>query len=103
MAHNHGNEYQVTIIHEDGIEELSEWLNSEEQLAQAMATVRRREGNTYWLRERNIVCPNCLDRNQRILEYPLTDIPSPRFNPHDSRYLQAVGSRDRRGAGGSGG
>jgi len=35
---------------------------------------------------------NCLDREQRILEYALTDIPSPRCSPHDSRYLRAVGS-----------
>ena len=100
MAHNHGNEYQVTIIHEDGIEELSEWLISEEQVAHAVAAVRGRQGKTYWLRERNIVCPNCPDRNQIILEYPLSDIPSPRFNPHDSRYLRAVGFRDRHSLGG---
>ena len=36
MAHNHGNEYQVKIVHEDGIEELSEWMNSQEQVIQAM-------------------------------------------------------------------
>jgi hypothetical protein len=36
MAHNHGNEYQIKIVHEDGTEELCEWMNSEEQLAQAM-------------------------------------------------------------------
>ncbi len=95
MAHNHGNEYQVKIVHEDGIEELSGWMNSEAQVAQAMAAVHRPQGNAYWLRERNIVCPNCLDREQRILEYPLTDIPSRRFSPHDSRYLLAVGSRNR--------
>jgi hypothetical protein len=100
MAHNHGNEYQVTIIHEDGIEEVSGWLISEEQVAHVMAAVRRRQGKTYWLRERNIVCPNCPDRNQRILEYPLSDIPSPRFNPHDSLYLRAVGFRDWRSVGG---
>ncbi len=97
MAHNHGNEYQVKIVHEDGTEELSGWMNSAEQVAQAMAAVRRPQGNAYWLRERNVVCPNCLDidREQRILEYPLTDIPSPRCSPHDSRYLLSVGSRDR--------
>ena len=100
MAHNHGNEYQVTIVYEDGIEELSGWLISEEQVAHAMAAVRRRQGKTYWLRERNIVCPKCPDRKQRILEYPLSDNPSPRFNPHDSRYLWAVGFRDRRCVGG---
>ena len=25
MAHNHGSEYQVKVIHEDGTEALSEW------------------------------------------------------------------------------
>jgi hypothetical protein len=95
MAHSHGNEYQVKIVHEDGTEELSAWMNSEAQVTQAMAAVHRPQGNAYWLRERNAVCPNCSDREQRILEYPLTDIPSPRFSPHDSRYLLAVGSRNR--------
>jgi hypothetical protein len=43
MAHNHGNEYQVKIVHADGTEELSEWMNSQEQVAQqAMAAVHRR-------------------------------------------------------------
>ena len=96
MAHNnHGNEYQVRIVHEDGTEDLSGWMNSEEQLAQAMAEVHRAQGKAYWLRERNVLCPNCVDSEQRIVEYPLTDIPSPRFSPHDSRYLLAVGSMDR--------
>ena len=26
MAHNHGSEYQVKVIHEDGTEALSEWI-----------------------------------------------------------------------------
>ena len=95
MVHNHGTEYQVDIVHEDGTEELSGWMNSEEQVAQAMAAFHKPRGNAYWLRERNVLCPNCLDREQRIVEYPLTDIPSPRCSPHDSRYLLAVGSTDR--------
>ena len=95
LSHNHGNEYQVKIVHQDGTEELSAWMNSEEQVAQAMAAVRRSQGKRYWVRERDVLCPNCLDREQRIVEYPLTDIPSPRFSPHDSRYLLAVGSLDR--------
>jgi hypothetical protein len=67
-------------------------MNSQEQVAQqAMAAVHRRQGKAYWLRERNVVCPNCLDRAQTILEYPFADIPSPRFSPHDSRYLLSVG------------
>jgi hypothetical protein len=95
MAHSHGNEYQVQIIHEDGTEELSGWMNSEAQVAQVMAALHRPEGNPYWLRERNVVCPNCLDREQRILEFPLMDIPSQRCSPHDSRYLRAVGYKNR--------
>ena len=95
MAHNHGNEYQVKIVHENGTEELSEWMDSETQVAQAMAAVHRPQGHAYWLRERNVVCPDCLDKEQRTLEYPLADIPSQRCSPHDSRYLVAVGYKNR--------
>jgi hypothetical protein len=95
MAHSHGNEYQVKIVHEDATEELSGWMNSEAQVAQVMAAVHRPQGNTYWLRERNVVCPNCLDREQRILEYPFADTPSQRCRPHDSRYLLSVGYKNR--------
>src|ERR1700682_4531761 len=96
LAHNHGNEYQIKIVHADGTEELSGWMNSQEQVAQqAMPAVHRRRGKTYWLRKRNVLSPNCLDSEQRTVEYPLTDIPSPRCSPHDSRYLLSVGSADR--------
>jgi hypothetical protein len=95
MAHNHGNEYQVKIVSEDGTEELSGWVNSEEQVAQAMAALHRPRIKASLLRERNVLCPNCLAREQRIVEYPLRDIPSPRCSPHDSRYLLAMGSRDQ--------
>jgi hypothetical protein len=99
MSHDHGSEYQIKIIHEDGTEKLSGWMNSVEQVtqqvAQAMAAFQRPRGNAYWLRERNVLCPNCPDREQRIMEYPVMDIPSPRCSPHDSRYLLAVGSMDR--------
>ena len=33
MAHNHGKEYQIRVVHEDGTEELSGWMESEEQVA----------------------------------------------------------------------
>jgi len=94
MAHNHGYEYQIRIVHKDGIEELSGWMNSTDQVAQAMLAVQSPQGKTYWLLMRNVLCPNCSDRGQ-ILEYPIMDIPSSRFLPHDSRYLQLVESRSR--------
>jgi hypothetical protein len=93
MAHNHGNEYQIRIVHKDGIEELSGWMNSTDQVAQAILAVQRPQGKTYWLLIRNILCPNCSDREQ-ILEYPIVDVPTPRCIPHDSHYLQVVESRN---------
>ena len=95
MAHNHGSEYQVRIVREDGTEELSGWLNSAEQVAQTIAASPRPHAKAYWLLERNVFCPNCVDKGQKVMEYPLTDIPSPRCNPHDSRYLVEVGSKNR--------
>jgi hypothetical protein len=95
MAHNHGNEYQVKIVYENGTEELSAWMNSEERVAQAMAAVHRPQVKAYWLRVRDVLCPKCLDGEQRIVECPLADIPSPQCSPHDSRYLVAVGLKDR--------
>jgi hypothetical protein len=94
MEHDHGNEYQVRIIHADGTEKLSVWMNSEEQVAQAMAAVHKPQGEAYWLRERNVLCPDCNKEQIIILECPITDIPSPRYRPHDSHYLVAVGSRN---------
>jgi hypothetical protein len=95
MAHDHGNEYQVRIIHGDGTEELSGWLNSAEEVAPAIAAHRKQQGKAYWVQRRNVLCADCPDREQRIEECPLTDIPSPRYSPHDSRYLVEVGSKSR--------
>ena len=96
MAHNHGNEYQFRIVHEDGTEKFSGWMNGGEQLAQAMATLHWAQGKAYWLRERNILCPDCFDQEQIIIvECPITGIPSPRYRPHNSNYLLALGSRSR--------
>lgn len=95
MTHNHGNEYQIRAVHENGTEELSGWLNSAEQVAQAIAGDRRPQGKTYWVQARNILCADCPDRQEIILECPLTGIPSSRFSPHDSRYLMDVGSKSR--------
>ncbi|MGD0101573.1 MAG: hypothetical protein ABSC60_14590 [Acidobacteriota bacterium] len=99
MAHNHGNEYQIRIVHEDGTEELSGLMNSTEQVAQAMAAVDRPKGKAYWLLVRNVLCPNCPERQQLIVEYPVTNVPSPRYSPNDSHYLLAVGLKDRRALG----
>ena len=94
MAHNHGYDYRIRIVREDGVEELSGWMNSTEQVAQAMLAVHKSQGKTYWLLVRNILCPDCSDKEQ-ILEYPIMDMPSARCIPHDSRYLQVVESKNR--------
>ena len=94
MAHNHGNEYQIRIVRENGTEELSGWMNSTEQVARAMILAHRPQGTACWLMVRNITCPDCSDGEQ-ILEYPIMDMPSARYIPHDSRYLQVVESRNR--------
>jgi hypothetical protein len=95
MAHSHGNEYQVRIVHRDGTEELSGWMNSQEQVAQAVASVHRPPGTAFWLLARNVLCPDCLDSEQTIVECPLTGMPSPRCSPHDSYYLARVGLKSR--------
>jgi len=96
MAHNHVNEYQLRIVHEDGTEKLSGWMNSGEQLTQVIVALGKTQGKAYWLRERNVLCPDCFDKEQMIIvECPITGIPSPRYRPHDSHYLVAVGSRNR--------
>ena len=81
MAHDHGNEYQIKIVHDDDTEELSGWINSEEQVAQAMAAVHRPRAKGYWLRERNVLCPNCLDTEQSIVEYPSYRYPVSTMQP----------------------
>jgi len=94
MAHNHRNEYQIRMVHEDGTEEESGWMISEEQLAQALATLPGKSGKTFWLRTRSVPCPDCLDKQQQMIsECPIANIASPRCHPHDSQYLLAVGSK----------
>lgn len=86
-----GYEYRIRIVREDGIEELSGWMNSTEQVAQKMLAIQRPQGKTYWLLIRK--------KEQIILECPITNIPSSRYSPHDSHYLVRVGSRDRYASG----
>jgi hypothetical protein len=94
MANNHGNEYQIRIVRDDGIEELSEWMNSTEKVAQAMYAIDRPQGKTCWLLVRNVLSPGRSDEEQ-IMEYPIMHVPSPRYIAHDSRYLQVVESRNQ--------
>ena len=94
MAHTHGNEYQIRIVHEDGTEELSGWMTSEEQVAPALAAIHRPHGTAYWLRARPVRCPDCRERDQDIWECPVTGLESSRYSPHDSGYLVAAGYRN---------
>jgi hypothetical protein len=96
MGCNHGSEFQIKVIHADGTEELRGWMKSETEVARAVASAKSGQGKTYWLRKRDVVCPDCLDKEpQIVLEFPILDTPSPRCRAHDSGYLNAVGSRDR--------
>jgi hypothetical protein len=93
MAHKNGNEYQIRSVRKDGTEELSVWMNSIEEVAQEMILARKPQDTTCWLLVRSTAWPDCPDREQ-ILEYPIMDTPSPRYIPHDSRFLQEVESRN---------
>src|ERR1039457_4175302 len=100
MAHNHGSEYQVKVIHEDGTEVLSEWIEHG-NVAMTMAALRTPQARACWLRERNVTvaaCPLCRDRETAIAEYPLDGLfvsPEP-----PARRSAAVGGDLRCGAGG---
>jgi len=96
MAHNHGKEYQIRTVHEDGTEELSGWMQSEAQVAPALAAFHRPDGTAYWLRARTVLCPDCRASDQGLWECPLTSIPTSRYSPHDSVWKTS-------GARGSGG
>lgn len=95
MAHNHGNEYQLRVVHPDGTEELGGWMQGEAQVAPALAAIHRPPGTAYWLQARKVLCPDCRAKDQGVWECPLTGIASSRYRPHDSGYLQAAGRRDR--------
>jgi len=98
MAHNHGSEYQVKVIHEDGTEQLSEWIE-QGNIVYTMAALHKPQSRAYWLRERNITvpfCPLCREIETAVTEYPLTDCLSPRSHPHDSTYLVLTGAKEPR-------
>jgi hypothetical protein len=87
MAHNHGYEYQIRIARKDGTEELSGWMNSTEQVAQAMIVFHKPQLAGFW--HETLSVPTAQTGNR------FWNIPSPRCIPHDSRYLQVVESRNR--------
>jgi len=97
MAHHHGIEYQIKVIHEDGTEELSEWIE-QGNVAYTMAALHKPQARSYWLRERDVtapLCPLCRDIETAVIEYPLTESLSPRSHPHDSSYLVLTGAKER--------
>jgi len=98
MAHNHGSVYQVKVIHQDGTEELSEWLEWGD-VPYTLASLHKPQATAYWLRERNVTapfCPLCRDVETAVSEYPLTDHLSLRSHAHDSSYLVLMGAKDSR-------
>jgi hypothetical protein len=94
MAHDHGYEYQIRIILDDGTEELSRRMKSIDEVAQVVIVAHKLQGKRCWLLVRNIICPNCSE-TEHVLEYPIMDTPSPRCIPYDSRSLRGVNSRSR--------
>lgn len=96
-AHDHGCEFQVKVIHEDGTEAPSEWIEHA-KVAQTMESFRKPHVRAYWLRERHVTvaaCPLCRDGETAIAECPLADCLSPRSHPHDSSFLVSTGSNIR--------
>jgi hypothetical protein len=93
IGHEHGSEYQLKFVLDNGEEDLTGWFTQDElmqAMAEAMAT-----GRVFWLQERNIVCLACTDREQQIFEYPVGNTETSRCRPHDSRYLVAARLRNR--------
>jgi hypothetical protein len=72
MTHEHGSEYQVRIVHEDETEDLSGWMNCQEDVAKAITGLRGSPAKTYWLQVRNIRCLHCPDRELTIAEFRLS-------------------------------
>jgi len=71
MTHELGSVYRVRIVHEDQTEELSRWMNCPEKVAQAITGLGGASAKAYWMQVRNILCLDCLSREQTIVEFPL--------------------------------
>jgi hypothetical protein len=96
MAHDHGSVYQVKVIHQDGTEELSEWIEPRD-IPYTLAALHKPQAAAYWLRERNVTvpfCPLCREVETTVAEYPVADHLSPRSHAHDSSYLVLTGAKD---------
>jgi hypothetical protein len=92
MTHEHGSEYQLRIVHEDETEELSGWMNCPEEVAQTITGLRGSPAKAYWLQVRNILCFNCLPKEQKVAEFPLTPTAA------DSRFPRQTDGRVSRSA-----
>ena len=90
MGYSHDSEYQLKCIHEDGTEESGDWMTTELELIRAIAKIRWEKGRTYWLRERNVPGPDCVDREPEIIvECRISDSPSQRYRLHGSASIGA--------------
>jgi hypothetical protein len=71
MTHEHASEYRVRIVHADETEQLGGWMSCQ-QVAQAITELRESPPKAHWLQVRNILCLNCTQREQTIVEFRLT-------------------------------
>ena len=101
MAHEHGSEYQVRIVHEDETEELSGWMNGQEEVTRAITGLRWSPDKAYWLRVRNILCSNCQHQETPVVESRLilTAGENTRFPPQTERRLLGFASSRTSSAG----
>jgi hypothetical protein len=94
MAHDHGSEYQIRAIREDGTEAMSAWIERGD-LERTMAVFRAPQVKAYWLRERNVTVVDgsiCRENEAAISEYPFAYSSASRSSqPHDSDYLRPKG------------
>jgi hypothetical protein len=95
MAPSHIQQYRIRIAREDGTEELTGWMDSEEQLVQTMATLRTVPGKAHWLQVRSVTCSDEPDMGRQIIgESPIAGVPSTQYS-RNSRYRLAGETRNR--------
>ena len=96
MTHEHGNEFQVRMVRADETEELSGWMNGQEEVIQAITGLRVSPVKAYWLQVRNMRCLQCPHLELAIVEFPLnlTVTENTRFSrPADRRTSSSAASR----------